>query len=275
MNFMSLPPIHHLTRLLSLGMIAILLVACGSGSGGSETSNIRPNESSSSDPAPTAAEGELTVGDLLAEVDAAWPNVTSMRVTSMSGPVPTEGENETPIAQGMVTIEEWTAPNSRRIVELMAGKVINEHIFINGKVYMWGVFVGSSVAPEVGPGTWVTLDPDVIPPDTPVGYRVSYITREPGTPFGTVTDEMRRRPAKELETVQAGGRTCTLYTFADTTQLGERIDYELALDADNLPCQLVQRAGGFQNSSVYEVNNTDIRIVAPDAPTPVTGTPEG
>lgn len=274
MNFRSLPPIHHLTRMLSLGTIAILLVACGSGSG-SETSRTVPNEPSFSDPASTAAKGELTVGDLLADVDAAWPNVTSMRVTSMSGPVPTDEESETPVAEGMVTIEEWVAPNNRRIVEFMAGKVINEHIFINGNVYMWGVFVGSSVAPEVGPETWVTLDPDVIPPDTPVGYRISYITREPGTPFGSVTDEMRRRPAKELETVHAGGRACTLYTFADTTQLGERIHYELALDADNLPCQLVQRAGGFQNSSVYEINNADIRIIAPDAPTPVTGTPEG
>jgi len=264
---------HDLARWLALGSLTLLLTACGFGN-----AQEKPNpegDAAISNPAPTAAEGELTVGDLLNDVDEAWPGVTSMRITSTSGPIPADQSDGTPSSNGSVTIEEWTAPNNRRLIESLANVVTNEQVFIDGKVFMWGMFVGTSVAPEVGPTTWVILDPEVIPPDTPVGYRVAYITREPGPPFAAVSDEIRQRPAKEAGTVQVGDRSCTLYTFVDTTQLGERIDYELALDESNLPCQLVQRAGGFQNSNVYEINNPDIRIIAPDAPTPVSGTPEG
>lgn len=270
MNLSSPTPSRLLFRLLSIATAAVLLVSCSTG-------NNDDDDNTSSDSAaalPTAADGELTVGELLGEVDAAWSNVTSFRMTSMSGPVPTEG-NDTPTPQGPVTIEEWTAPNNRRIVERMGDTITNEQVFVDGKVYMWGTFVGTSVAPEVGPSTWVTLDPSVIPPDTPVGYRVSYITRAGGPPFGSVTEDMRQRPAKEAGTVQAGGRSCTVYTFVDTTQLGEKITYELAIDENNFPCQLIQRAGGFQNSTVYEVNSPDLQILAPDAPLEVSGTPEG
>ena len=263
-----------LASIFSLAIISLLLTACSLGSA-QESLDPNPTNSVSSNPAPTAAEGELTVGDLITDVNDAWPNVTSMRITSISGAVPTESGDSSPVPQGAITIEEWVAPNDRRLIERVGGIVTNEQIYINGKVYMWGMFVGTSVAPEVGTGTWVTLDPKVIPPDTPVGYRVTYITREPGPPFVTISNDMRQRPARESGTVQVGGRSCTLYTFVDTTQLGERIDYELALDENNLPCQLVQRAGGFQNSSVYEINKPDIQIIAPDAPKPVSGTPEG
>lgn len=266
--------IRHLSSTLSLVIIAVLLTACSLGSA-QESSDPDSEDSASSNPAPTAAEGELTVGDLLVDIDAAWPGVTSMRITSMSGAVPTDSAASSPVPQGAVTIEEWVAPNDRRLVERMGDVVTNEQIFINGKVYMWGKFVSTSVAPEVGTSNWVILDPEVIPPDTPVGYRVGYIVRDPGPPFVTITEDMRQRPVKESGTVQVGGRSCTLFTFVDTTQLGERIDYELALDENDLPCQLVQRAGGFQNSSVYELNNPDIRIIAPDDSTPVSGTPEG
>jgi hypothetical protein len=274
MKLSSLLFARHLPRLFSLAMIALLLSACGPGNA-QESTEPETDESAASNPAPTAAEGELTVGDLVTDVDAAWSGVTSMRVTSVSGPVPTEKQGGSPVPQGPIAIEEWVAPNNRRLLERVGGIVTNEQVFTNGKVYMWGMFVGTSVAPEVGSGTWVTLDPEVIPPDTPVGYRVTYITREPGSPLGTITPDMRQRPVKESGTVQVGGRSCTLYTFVDTTQLGERIDYELALDSDNLPCQHVMRAGGFQNSSVFEFNNPDIQVIAPDAPTPVSGTPEG
>lgn len=266
--------IRRLTRIFAFTMVFILLSACGP-SNAQESGSQDAAETPSPAAAPTAAEGELTVGDLVDDVEEAWPKVTSLRVTSVSGPVPTEGTDGSPVPQEPITIEEWVTPNNRRLVERQGDVITNEQVFINGKVYMWGMFVGTSVAPEIGPGTWVTLDPEVIPPDTPVGYRVTYITRDPDSPLSTITEEMRQRPAKDSGTVQVAGRSCTLYTFVDTTQLGERIDYELALDTNNLPCQHVMRAGGFQNSSVFDINDPDIQIIAPDATTPVSGTPEG
>ena len=55
---------------------------------------------------------------------------------------------------------------------------------------------------------------------------------------------------------------------------GTEIRHELAVDETGLPCQVVQRAGDFQNSTVYEFN-TDFTIEAPLEGTPVSGTPEG
>lgn len=270
--FCSLP---RFVRLLSLGLIAVTLAACGPANTLQAPAGEQEDSAAEQDSS-TPQDDILTVGDLINRIDAAWPSVTSLRVTSVSGPVPADdGADSTPPSRDVVTIEEWVAPNDRRIVERSGDAIVNEQVYIDGKVYMWGMFVGTSVAPEVGTQAWVTVDPTVVPPDTPVGYRVSYVSRDPGLPFGTVTADMRQRPANEAGTVQAGGRSCTLYTFVDSTQLGDRIDYELALDDNDLPCQLVQRAGGFQNSSVYEVNDPDIQIVAPDAPTPVSATPEG
>lgn len=267
---MNISPVRYTFRTFMLICAAVLLVACGSGS----ARNSEPEPTATVPPLATAEPGELTVGELLNRVDAAWPDVTSMRMSSTSGPVPTDVP-ATKAAGTMITYEEWSAPNNRRIVEELDGAVINEQVFVDGRVFMWGLFVATSVAPEVGPATWVTVDPSVIPQDTPVGYRVTYLTRDSGSPLGSFTEQMRQRPAKESGQVQVGGRTCTVYTFADSTRLGERIDYELALDENDFPCQSVQRAGGFQNSIVFEINDPGIEILAPDTPTPVSGTPEG
>lgn len=267
---MNVTLLHRVRRVFLLALTAVLLVACGSGS----ARNTEPESTATVPPLPTAEPGELAVGELLERVDAAWPDVTSMRMSSTSGPVPTD-DPATATAGTMVTYEEWTAPNNRRIVEETDDGIINEQLFVDGRVFMWGLFVVTSVAPEVGPTTWVTIDPSVIPQDTPVGYRVTYLTRDASTPFVFITEEMRQRSANESGQVQVGDRTCTVYTFVDSTRLGERIDYELALDQNNLPCQLVQRTGGFQNSIVYDINDPEIEILAPDTPTPVSGTPEG
>lgn len=257
-------------RIITFLSALILLVACGSGS-----AQDNEQEPTADAPAlPTAEPGELTVDELLDRVEEAWPDVTSMRLSSTSGAIPTDTP-VTPTAGTVVTYEEWVAPDSRRVVEEMDGTIINEQIFVDGRVFMWGNFVGTSVAPEVGSSTWVTVDPEVVPDDTPVGYRVTYLTREAGPPFGMVTEQLRQRPVRESGQVQAGGRECTVYTFVDSTQLGERIDFELALDENDLPCQIVQRAGGFQNSTVYEISVPGLEILAPDTPTLVSGTPEG
>ena len=266
---LTLPmPVARSRRLLPLLALLIVLAACGSGTP-------EPTPEPTSPPAPTAAPGELSVGELVERVEAAWPQVRTLRTTSMAGPTPADAPDVTPPSGVETSVEEAIAPDTRRLVRSTDGVVTDEMVWIDGTVYMWGSFVANAVAPEVGPATWVTVDPEVVPPDTPVGLQLAYLTRPMDSPFGRISPEVRALPAAEAGTVQVGGRACTLYTFADTTDTGVRVDYELALDAENLPCQLVQRAGGFQNSSVYEVNVPDLTIVAPDAPTPVSGTPEG
>lgn len=254
-------------RIASLALLLIILAACGT-SDNDEAST--PTETPQA-----AAPGEPTVESLVNRINTAWTDVTRLRVTSASGPIPAETGSGTAVPQGSYTVEEWTSPNDRRILEMANDEVVNEQVYIDGVIYMKGAFVGTAVAPEVGPETWVILDASIIPPDTPVGNRVAYLTREGGSPFMGMTPEILSLPVNESGSVQVGGRSCTLYTFGDPGGTGESIRYEIALDENDLPCQVVQRGGGYQNSSVYQINSDDIRIISPDAGTPVSGTPEG
>jgi hypothetical protein len=120
----------------------------------------------------------------------------------------------------------------------------------------------------------VILDTTVVPADTPVGIQIAFLTREQDDPYGTLTDDLLARPVQEGDTVTVGDRSCTIYTFGDENNTGTEIRYELAVDESGLPCQVVQRAGDIQNSTVYEFN-LDITIEAPLEGTPVSGTPEG
>ena len=252
---------HSIQRLATLFLVMMLLVACGTDSKEEPTATSAP---------PTAAPGQLTVADVIAMAEPAWPNVRSMRTTSQSGQIPREGEQ----AAFTGTLQDWTPDGDRHLIEFENGTAVNEQIFVDGTVYMRGRFVSSAVAPELDQNTWVILDTTVVPSDTPVGIQILYLTREQTDPYGELTDDILTRPVQEAGTVTVGSRSCTVYTFGDENDTGTEIRYELAVDQIGLPCQVIQRAGDFQNSTVYEFN-TDISIEAPLEGTPVSGTPEG
>lgn len=193
-----------------------------------------------------------------------------MRTTSQSGTVPQEGEN----LAFTGSVQDWTADGDRHLFEFRDGEVVNEQIAVDGIVYMRGQFVSAAVAPELDTTTWVILDTTVVPTDSPVGIQILYLTREQADPYGELTDDLLARPVQKGGTVTVGNRTCTVYTFGDENNTGTEIRYEMAVDETGLPCQVVQRAGDFQNSTVYEFD-LDLTIEAPLEGTPVSGTPEG
>lgn len=271
MNFRAHIRYVVLFRLAVVATSALILASCTTEENDNATA---PQAEPTSAPA-TAAPGEMSVADLTGRINDAWQGVTSLQVTSSSGPIPVQTGSGTPVPNSSYAIETWTAPNNRQITEVVDGTVINEQVYINGTIYMKGIFVGSAVAPEVGSGTWITLDQNVVPRDTPVGNRIAYLTREPASPFAGMSNDLLAQPVRESGNVQVGERTCTLYSFGDPGNEGDEIRYEVALDENDLPCQVVQRAGGYQNSSVYETNQDTITITAPDSGTPVAGTPEG
>lgn len=254
----SLPFIQ---RLGTIVILIVVLAACGNGDKAEPTATSAP---------PTAAPGQLTVGDVVAMAEPAWPDVRSMRTTSQSGQIPREGEQSAFTG----SLQDWTADGDRHLIEFENGTAVNEQVFVDGTVYMRGRFVSSAVAPELDQNTWVVLDTTVVPADTPVGIQIQYLTREQTDPYGDLTDDILTRPVQEAGTVTVGSRTCTVYTFGDENATGTEIRYELAVDHIGLPCQVIQRAGDFQNSTVYEFN-TDVTIEAPLEGTPVSGTPEG
>lgn len=257
---------QRIRRFLSLNILVVVLLfltACGS------STEVEPTPAPT-EPPPTPAEGQMTLADLVALSEEPWADVTFMRTTSQSGPVPTEGEN--PPFTG--SVQDWTPDGNRQILEFQEGTLVNEHIWADGVVYMRGQFVSSAVAPELDVNTWVILDTEVVPVDTPVGVRIQLLTREQRGPYGELTDDLLVRAVTESGTVTVGSRTCTMYTFGDENETGTEIRYEIAIDESGLPCQVIQRAGGYQNSTVY-VFNLDEEIEAPLEGTPVSGTPEG
>lgn len=212
----------------------------------------------------------MTVGDVIALSNDSWQDVTFMRTTAQSGPIPTDNEGTSFTG----TVQDWTPNGERHLIEFQDGSMINEQIWADGSVYMRGQFVSSAVAPELDVNTWVILDTEIVQPNTPVGIQIEYLIRDQQGPYGELSDEFLAQPVTEGGQVTVGDRSCTMYTFGDENDTGTEIQYEIAVDESGLPCQVIQRAGDFQNSTVY-VFNLDETIEAPLEGTPVSGTPEG
>lgn len=258
-----LPRIRHIFILKAFLVVGLLLTACGNDTDAEPTA--APTE-----PPATPTEGQMTVGDLVSLSDESWGDVTFMRTTSQSGSIPTDDESE-PFTG---SVQDWTPNGNRHLLEFQSGTMINEQIWADGVVYMRGQFVSSAVAPELDVNTWITLDTEVVQPNTPVGIQVDYLIRDQHGAYGELSDDFLAQPVTEGGQVTVGDRSCTLYTFGDENDTGTEIRYEITVDDDGHPCQVIQRAGDFQNSTVY-VFNLDEEIEAPLEGTPVSGTPEG
>jgi hypothetical protein len=257
---------HHrpfsLRHLLPI-VLALVLVACDSGGNDDPTPTVAPT------PTQALAPGQKSVGELLDGMNAAMNSIASARTVFS-----TRSTDGTPTASATTT-EEYVAPDKRRIVTATGSTIADEQIAIGSAIYMKGAFVSSAVAPMLGTDVWVTVDPALVPTDTPVGNVVAYLTAPFQLPFASVSDNLRGRGVTEGSQVEVAGRTCTSWTFVDTTSFGDRIDYELTIDARGLPCSLVERAGTIENVTTFEFDIPGLTIVAPDSAQPVSGTPEG
>ena len=259
-------PRRRLTYLLST-VALLVLVACSPG-GGDEapTPTTAPPTQAAT---PTLMPGQLRVGDLLARVEASWGGVTSLQSVFTT----TETGQETPARS--FTVEE-VKPDRRRVVISEDNVITDEQIAVAGVVYLRGSFVANLVAPNVGAGAWVTVDPDVVPPDTPVGQQVGALLAPIAPPYQSVSEQMRALPATLASETEFGGRPCAkAYTFsAREPTSGGQIDYTLALDESDRLCALQQIAGPVTNLTIFTYD-AGISIEAPLAATPVSGTPEG
>lgn len=270
---------HHrrsrtFATVVTIALVSVVVLAgCGSGTGKGPDPTVEPTSGPTNGPAPTLTSDQISVGSLIDRIDAAWPTVRNSRETTWSG---TSSDSiGTPPPDQTVTTEELVLPSSRRVVVTTGGKPSDEQIAINGAVFFKGAFVVGAVAPFAGAATWVQVDPSIVPPDSIVGQRLSYLTGPIVPPYDTVTDDLRARAATPAGQILVGGHACDAFTFVDTTSNGSKIDYALSLDDRNLPCSLVQSAGGYENITVYEFNTPNLVIAAPKTATPVSATPEG
>lgn len=161
-----------------------MLVSCGT-----ESPDPTPATEPPATTIPTLSPGALTVGDLLARVDAAWPAVVSMRTTFWSTekfPLQSAG---TPPATGLVTVEEVRLPADRRLTTTTDGVVTDEQIAMGRRIFMKGSIVPAAIAPMVDAETWVEVDPAGAGSDSPVAPQIAYLLAPIAAPFANVTNE--------------------------------------------------------------------------------------
>ena len=261
--------LHRFSSVLARVSIPIVLILLLSACGFGDSKDPTPTPTLQPEVTVPLAPGQLSVGQLLDGIEASAGSIVSARTVFTT--TTTDGTPTT----SATTTEEFIAPDKRRIQTTNGSTVIDDQIRIGSAIYMRGSFVVSAVAPMLTSDTWVTVDPSLVPADTPVGNVVTYLTSPFRLPFTSVSDEMRGRGVTQVGQIQSGGRTCTVWTFVDTSDFGDRIDYALSIDAQGLPCSLIERAGTIENVTTFEFNIPGLEIIAPDSATSVSGTPEG
>lgn len=214
---------------------------------------------------------DVAVGTLLDDSRSAWDEVE--RWTSETR-IESPGEGAS-VAASSVTSEQVVLPNDRRIVNMSGETMVSEEIFTNGTIYMRGTLVSASIYPDVDATTWISFTPDVVPPDTALDQRVSYLTSPPAFPFADVTDETRALPASPAGDIQVNGRVCAVYQFTTAESSDAGLDYRIAFDEDDRPCQLVRESGGVAETTTWSYGDADITITPPEEATPIETFPSG
>jgi hypothetical protein len=274
-------------------MLSMLLVACadiGSDDEVTTAQTVTPISIVSGDPpqaspapsTPVASPptGEpSTVGELASLVESAWTSVTSYRATSISSssggvlvdplasPVIGSPVAASPNAipdDGSVAIDEVVMPDLRHQIVREAG-VESEFIAAKGMVYVRGAYARVYIDPIVDPSAWIALDPAQIPPESPIGIFVERFAGPEAfaSPFANLQASTLALPLRPAGETTVDGRTCQSYNVVRTTQTGERVDINLAIDERNLPCYQETVAGGTVNRTTYGDFNADIAIAPP------------
>jgi hypothetical protein len=230
------------------------------------------------DPTPTAAPtavvfgpNDIVVDTLLDDSLAAWKSVTGWTSeTSIDSP---QGGS----ASGASTriAEEMILPGDRHLLSMNGETVVTEEIVADGTLYMRGTLVSSSIYPAVDADTWITFTPDQVPPGTVLEQRVSYLLSAPEFPFASVTDETRALPARPAGEIQVDGRACLVFAFTTASADSAGINYRIAFDEQDRPCQLVREAGGVIETTSWSYPERQEPITAPADATRVDAFPGG
>jgi hypothetical protein len=248
-----------LKRMFDIGLLAVLtvvLTACGA-----STSETDPTPVPTAAPIATVSAGGTMVGTLLDRMEAGWTTVQSSRSTFWT----TDNEiGVAPPPTGEVTLETTTASNRRHVVRTVNGEVVEEQMMVDGRVFMRGQIVVAAIAPMVGTEQWVEVDPRAASTTNALAAQIDWLLSPIGFPFANVSEETRGQEAFPGDDVSIGGRACQTWTFGDP----DGIVQELAIDAQNLPCRLVQQAAGVANVTIYDINPADAAIEIPTLATP-------
>lgn len=212
--------------------------------------------------APTAIvfePGDVAVGDLIDDSRAAWQGVEAWTSeTRIDSPDSAEG-----VGTSSAVSERIVLPDSRHVMSMNGETVVTEEIVVDGRIYMRGTLVSSSIYPDVDAETWISFTPEQAPEDSVLAQRVEYLTTAPGFPFETVTHQTRALPASPAGETQVDGRACRVYQFTTASDAAEGIEHRIAFDDENRPCQLIREGGGVVETTTWSYPSDPEPITAP------------
>jgi hypothetical protein len=253
---------RRLTTLIALVAGALLLAACS-------FDTLEPEPTAT--PTAVAFEpGDVAVGTLIDDARASWESVDAWVAETRGDSTATEGDS----GISSSTTETVVRPDRRRILTMNGDTVVTEEIVLDGRIYMRGTLVSSSIYPAAGPEEWISFTADQVPEGSVLEQEVAFLTAPPEYPFTSITAETRALPAKPSGEVRVGDRTCDAWRFTTTTPETAGIDYTIAFDAENRPCQLVREAGGVVETTTWTYPAEPEPIEAPQDATPVAAFPD-
>jgi hypothetical protein len=231
-------------------------------------------------PAATPA-AKLTLGELASRVDAAWANVESYRVVSIVAAPPAPAATPvavaaatpgaTPVAESgqIVATRDVVLPDIQRLEVTGWGANDFEAISDGGTIYLRGP-LAAQIDAAAGPEEWITLRASDVPEDSQIANLLGGLPTVPMPPFAGIAERLELQEVRDLGTTEVGGRTCQNYGAADTKlTTGQRVDYVVGIDADDLPCFIETQSGttalGHQEYSLFN------EVTVPDVP--AAGTP--
>jgi hypothetical protein len=237
----------------------------------------------------TPEAGQLTLGDLVTRVNAAWADVRSYRATftggSATAPPPGGSPAATPMASpaatplaapsgSLTSVREVAESGAQRQLVTGAGAADHEAVLLDDRLYVRGP-LASQLVPGAGPRDWVSLDPAAVTEGSRLALLLGGLPETPPSPLAAAPERLWAQTVRDLGEVSFDGRQCRTYGAADTvTQTGMRVDYVIAIDERDLPCFIETSAGGTpRGREEYTAMNDEIDIAAPVAATPVAAIP--
>lgn len=287
--------LQRLRRFTALAFGGIVLIA-GCGPMPAPTPTQGPTSAPSQPPVqstpPVAiaspAASPATLGDLAANVNAAWSKVTSYRITftgasmmaqSLPGsPVasPAATPQATPVgesATALVSVRE-VAPGGQRQTVSGLGADDHEAILSGEQILIRGPLV-TQIDPAASSASWIAIDAEDVPADSRLAFLLGGLPAPPPSPLAGVPQRLWPQALRDLGTSTFDGRECRSYAAADTiTQTGTRVDFTIAVDPTGLPCFIETSSGGISlGREEYTEIDGDLDIVAPSDATPIAALP--